>query len=389
MKYNFDEIIDRRNSDSKKWNEQDDKLLDGDILPMWIADMDFKSCDEIVDALKERADHGVFGYPYINDSVYESIIKWVKDSYNWDIKREWISFTPGVVAGFNLGIRVLTKENEGVIIQPPVYPPFYRVINASGRELVANPLRYEDNRFEIDFEDLEDKLKESKLLLLCSPHNPVGRVWTREELERISELVIKYDAYIVSDEIHGDLVFKDHNHINIGSLSKEMEKRTITLIAPSKTFNIAGLATSVGIIPNPEIKKAFDEEAMRLEVGGVSIFGGVALEASYRHGKDWLDQAMDYIEGNADFAVDYIRKNIPKIKVNKPEGTFLLWLDFKEYGLDQNVLVDLLRDKGRVTLNDGSAFGQEGVGFLRFNIGCPKSLVEEGLKRIEKALQSL
>lgn len=296
---------------------------------------------------------------------------------------------PGVVAGFNLGIRILTEEKDGVIIQPPVYPPFFRVINNNNRTLVTNPLTIENGKYTIDFEDLEKKLKTAKVLLLCSPHNPVGRVWTREELERIAKLCVENDVFLISDEIHCDLIFKGNKHTNIASLSKDIEEKSITLIAPSKTFNIAGLFTSIVIIPNEEIRKKYEEEIFKLEIGHVSIFGAVGLEAAYTYGQEWLEEALIYIEGNTDYAIDYIRNNIPKINVIRPEGTYLLWLDCRQLGLSQEELNKLMIEKGKVLLNDGSTFGKEGEGFLRLNIGCPRSMVEEALKRIEYAVNSL
>ena len=389
LKYNFDEVIDRRNSDCVKWDTLEDSYGVSDILPMWIADMDFKSADEIIEALKTRAESGVFGYNFRNDGFYDSIIKWVKDRYNWEIKKEWIVFTPGVVAGFNIGIRALTKESEAVIIQPPVYPPFARVINSSNRKLVTNPLVNIDGKYRIDFDDLEEKIKTAKTLLFCSPHNPVGRVWNEEELNKVAKLAIENKAVIISDEIHSDLTFNGVKHTMIASLSKEMAMNSITLIAPSKTFNIAGLFTSVAIIPNDDIRERVNKEIELMEIDHVSIFGAVGLEAAYNHGAQWLEELKIYLEGNTDYVIEYIEKNIPKIKVNKPDGTYLLWLDCRELGLDQNALNDLMIKKGKVLLNDGSTFGIEGEGFLRLNIGCSRATVMEAMKRIEKAVNSI
>ncbi|HEY8362248.1 MAG TPA: MalY/PatB family protein [Tissierellaceae bacterium] len=389
MKYNFDEVINRRNSNSVKWDVIEKVYNDKDILPMWVADMDFRSCDEIIKAIKERAEHGIFGYSMVPDSTYEAIINWAKKRYNWDIKKEWILFTPGVVAGFNLGIRILTKENDGVVIQPPIYPPFFRVIKNNHRTLVTNPLIVKDGKYTMDFESLEEKLKVSKVFMLCSPHNPVGRVWTREELNKLAELCLKHNVFVISDEIHCDLIYKGHKHINTASLSKEMEQNTITLIAPSKTFNIAGLYTSIAIIPNEEIRKKYQEEIEVLEIGHTSIFGIEALEAAYSYGEEWLEELLVYLEGNVDYAVDYINNRIPKIKVIKPEGTYLLWLDCRELGLNQEDLKKLMLEKAKVLLNDGETFGKEGEGFLRLNIGCPRVLLEEALKRIEDAVKTV
>lgn len=389
MRYNFDEIVDRRNTNSIKWDLLEKVYKDKDILPMWVADMDFKSCDEIINAFKERAEHGVFGYNTIPDSTYETIVSWVKDEYNWEIKKEWLVFTPGVVAGFNLGLRILSKEDDEVIIQPPIYPPFFRVINNNKRTLVTNPLIIHNGKYAMDFNDLEKKLKTAKLLMLCSPHNPVGRVWTKEELEKVAELCLENDVFVISDEIHCDLIYKGHKHINIASLSKNIQDKTITLMAPSKTFNIAGLFTSIAIIPNEEIRKRYEEEIANLEIGHISIFGAVGLEAAYSYGKEWLEELLLYLEGNVDYAIDYIEKNIPKIKVIRPEGTYLMWLDCRELALSQEELNKFMIEKAKVLLNDGSTFGKEGEGFMRLNIGCPRAILEEALKRIEKAVNTL
>lgn len=387
MKYNFDEVVDRRNSDCIKWDTLEKVYGDKDILPMWIADMDFKSADEIIAALKNRVEHGVFGYNLQPDSLYDSIVKWAKKRYNWDIKKEWILFTPGVVAGFNIGIRALTEESDGIVIQTPVYPPFYRVINNNNRTLITNPLTIKDNRYCIDFADLEKKLKTAKALLLCSPHNPTGRVWTREELEKIVKLCMENNVLIISDEIHCDLILKGHNHTSIASISEEAAMNSITLIAPSKTFNIAGLFTSIAIIPNEEIRNKIKDEISRLEIGHVHIFGAVALEAAYTYGEEWLEEVLAYIEENINFVIEFLEKKIPQVKLIRPEGTYLLWLDFRALGLDHEELNRIMIEKGRVLLNDGLTFGKEGEGFLRLNIGCPRSMVEEALRRIEKAIK--
>ena len=383
MTYNFDEVVNRRNTNCIKWDTQED-----DVLPMWIADMDFKSPDEVIEALVERAKEGVFGYNFRQDGFYDSIINWVKKKFDWEIKRDWIVFTPGVVTGFNIGIRALTDEDDGVLIQTPVYPPFKGTIDNIGRKLRTNPLIIKDGKYQMDYDDLENKLKESKALLLCSPHNPVGRVWTKDELEKLSKLCVENDVYIISDEIHCDLAYKANKHTMIASLSEEMANRTITLIAPSKTFNIAGLFTSVAIIPNEEIRNKVNAEIAAVGIDHTSIFGALGLEAAYTYGEAWLDELLDYLEGNADYVVDFIKEHIPEVKIIKPDGTFLLWLDFSSLGLSQDELIDLMLNKAKVNMNDGTNFGEEGRGFLRMNIGTSRANVEEGLKRIEKAVKA-
>lgn len=389
MKYNFDEVVDRRNSDCFKWDTLETAYGDKDILPMWVADMDFKSPVEILDSLKDRVDHGVLGYNFRSSSYYDSIINWVKTRYNWNIKEEWIVYVPGVVTGINLVIRALTHELDEVIIQPPIYPPFANSINNNNRILIKNPLTMEDGKYTINFDELEDKLKTAKTLIFCSPHNPVGRVWTKDELEKVAKLCVDNNAIIISDEIHCDLTFKGNKHLMIGSLSEDIAKNSITLIAPSKTFNIAGLFTSIAIIPNKEIRRKINAEIEAIGLDHTNIFGAVALEAAYCKGGEWLEELLVYLEDNADFAIEYVKKHIPEIKITKPEGTFLLWLDCRGLGLNQEELNNLMIKKAKVLLNDGSTYGREGIGFLRLNIGCPRAMVEEALKRIEMAVKQI
>lgn len=390
MKYNFDEVIDRKNSDSIKWGNLEELYGDKDVLPLWIADMDFKSPDEIIEAFKERADHGVFGYTWKRDSLYDAVIDWVKRRFNWDIKKEWILFTHGVVSGLNIGVRGLTKEGEKVLVQPPVYPPFYRVIHNSRRIANKSPLKHNGERYVMDYEELESKIdEETKLMMLCSPHNPVGRVWTKEELIRLGDICIKNDIIIISDEIHCDFALKGNRHIPLASMSKELEQRTITLMAPSKTFNIAGLSTSIAIIPNERLRSVYQEGIEAMEIDNITIFGALGLEVAYTKGEQWLSEILEYIKDNIDFAIDYIDKNIPEIKVDRPDGTYLLWLDFRGIDRSPDEINKALIEVGKVALNDGRPYGDEGEGFFRLNIGCPRSILEEGLKRIEKTVKSL
>lgn len=390
MKYNFDEVVDRRGSDSKKWGELEKIYGHKDMLPMWIADMDFRSADEIINALKDRVDHGVFGYTWRQDSFYDAVINWAKERYDWEIKKEWILFTPGVVMGLNIGVRELINEGDKVLVQPPVYPPFYDVLANNGRVVSENQLINDGDKFVMDYEDLEEKLSDgTKLMMLCNPQNPVGRVWSEEELKKLGDIAIKNDVTIISDEIHGDLTLKGVKHIPMASISKELEQRTITLMAPSKTFNIAGLVTSVAIVPNEKLRDVYTKAIEAMEIDSTSVFGALALEVAYNEGGPWLDQAMDYIEANMDYAIDYIEKNIPGVKAHKPEGTFLLWLDFRGTGKSADEVEAALLNKGKVILNDGRPYGSGSDGYFRLNVGCPRSLLEDGLGRIEKAVRSL
>ena len=386
MKYNFDEVVDRRGSNAIKWLDLDEE--NDEILPMWIADMDFKAADEILEALRAPIDHGVLGYNNIPDSFYESVINWTFERHGWKIQKEWLVFTPGVVPGLSTCVTTYTNENDRVLVQPPVYPPFFRVMDNNRRNVVENPLVHDGRRYVMDLKDMESKIEaNTKMVLLCHPHNPVGRVWEREELEAFGNMCLKNNIIIVSDEIHCDLAFKDHKHIPLASISQELAMNTITFMAPSKTFNIAGLFSSVAIIPNEKLRNAYVESMEAMELTHATVFGAVGFEAAYTHGKNWLDQALEYIEDNADFAVDYIEKNIPQIKTYKPDGTYLLWLDFNGLGKSPEEIEEILVRKGRVRLNDGSSYGSGGDGFFRLNIGCPREVLIEGLERIEKALR--
>lgn len=357
MKYDFDTVIDRKETGSVKWDNYKQFCDVDNLLPMWVADMDFKSSDEIIEALKTRVEHGVFGYGFRSDGFYEAIINWVKKRHNWDIKKEWILFTPGVVNGLALSIIALTEENDNVIIQPPVYPPFYRVIENNGAISKLNPLKHNNGRFEMDYDGLESIIdKNTKLMMLCNPHNPVGRVWSKDELERLGDICLRNNMIVVSDEIHSDLVFKSNKHTPFASISKEFENNTITLMSPSKTFNIAGLFTSVAIIPNEDIRNKIVKVIEKIEIDGVNIFGVLGFEVAYKHGEEWLDQVLDYIEDNAEFAVSYINEKIPEIKVDKPDGTYLLWLNFNSLDKTNDEILHELANEGKVLLNDGRNF---------------------------------
>lgn len=389
MKYNFDEYVNRRDSDSVKWNQLEEYQGVEDILPMWVADMDFKSPREVVEALRARADHGVFGYPYMDDSLYDSIIDWVRKRYNWQIEKEWLVFMPGVVYGLNLAVKEFVGQGEKVLVQSPVYPPFFRVVENYKRKVNNVPLIHNGDNFFMDYENLEKKIdQDTKLMLLCNPHNPVGRVWTREELEKIGDLCIRNDILMVSDEIHCDLTLDGYQHIPLASLSEEIANRTITLMAPSKTFNIAGLNTAMAIIPNQAIREKLAQAMEAMEVGANSIFGSLAFKKAYEEGGQWLEEVMAYIESNIDFALDYIEANLPQIKVTRPEATYLLWLDFTGLGKSPDEINQALIEEGRVYLNDGRPYGPGGEGFFRLNIACSRENLQEGLARIKRAVES-
>ncbi len=390
MKYNFDESIDRRGTSSIKWDYLDRVFKSNEVIPMWVADMDFEAPQPVVDAVVKRAKHGVYGYTEKPSSFYFSAVEWLKKRHGWDINSRWITACPGVVPTLNFSVLALTEPGDKVLLQSPVYPPFFAAIRNNGRELVDSPLKLQDGKYVMDFEDLKSKLEGGvKLMLLCSPHNPTGRVWSREELETLGTLCAAYDVTIVSDEIHADLIYRNYSHTPMASISEELAQRTITCIAPSKTFNIAGLATSMIIIPNSTLKEKFSDYLNKLGIELTNLFGITALEAAYRHGEEWLAQVMDYLEGNLDFLVDYVNTYIPQIKLSRPEGTYLVWLDCRGLGMEHKELVDFFINKAHVGLNDGAAFGEKGSGFMRMNIACSRSLLEEALERIRQAVKRI
>ncbi|MBI5029241.1 MAG: pyridoxal phosphate-dependent aminotransferase [Chloroflexi bacterium] len=382
MKYDFDRVIDRRDTESIKW-----QAYPRDVLPMWVADTDFESPQPVIDAILKRAQHGIFGYPERPASYSEAIIDWMRARHGWDIKREWIVNNPGVVAGLILAINTFTQPGDKIIIQPPVYHPFFHIVKNNGRQIVENPLREENGYYRMDLADLEKQIdSRTKALILCSPHNPVGRVWTKDELTALGEICLRRNVLIFSDEIHSDLILRGNRHTPLAMISPELADLTLTFIAPSKTFNIPGMFTSALIIPNPKLNAQFCLTLENMAQGHGNIFGMIALEAAYRHGAEWLAQMLEYLQDNIDFTIRFFNERIPQIKVACPEGTYLLWLDCRALGLDQQGLRDLFLKKSKVALNDGSIFGVQGEGFMRMNIGCPRSVLQEGLERIERAV---
>ncbi len=385
-KYNFDEIVPREGTNCLKYDAREMFFKSKDVLPLWVADMDFKTPDFIVDAIKKRAEHEIFGYSFKSDSYYKSVIDWMKHRHNWEIQKGRISSSPGVVAGLTTAIETFSNPGDGVVVQPPVYFPFFDCVKGTTRKMVENPLKIESGRYTFDFDDLKSKIdKNTKLLLLCNPQNPGGMVWTREELTELANICIENSIMIISDEIHSDLIYDGHKHIPIASISEEIAQNCMVLMAPSKTFNVAGLASSIVIIPN---KVNFVRYERALGVGHLgmgNIFGSVALEAAYKHGDGWLEQMLEYLWENYLFLENFFETNLPKVKVMKPEATFLIWLDFTEYGMKNRELLNYVSEKAKVGLNDGGKFGTGGDGWLRLNIGCPRSVLEEALKRLEKA----
>jgi len=356
---------------------------------MWVADMDFKAPDCISQAIINRAGHGIFGYSIRSDSFYEAIINWMKIQHSWEIHKEWIVFSPGVVPALNFIVLALTQPGDKIIVQSPVYFPFFGAVKDHGRILMDNHLITENNRMLMDFADLEEKMKEgARMLILCSPQNPGGRVWTREELQRLGKLCLDYGVLILSDEIHSDLVFAPNVHTPMASISEQLLEITVTVNAPSKTFNTAGLSSSYLIVKNEELRKKINQVMDSLHITMGNIFGTIALEAAYNHGKPWLEELLVYLKGNLDFTSDYFEKHIPQIKMMMPEATYLVWLDCRGMGMSDDELKTFFIEKAGVGLNPGIQFGAPGSGFMRLNIACPKSILEKALNQIRQALNS-
>ncbi|WP_167616410.1 MalY/PatB family protein [Maribellus sediminis] len=390
MKYNFDEKIDRTGTNCLKHDGMGMYFKADDLLPLWVADMDFRTPDFIMNAIRKRAEHEVLGYTFRPDSYFQSIINWMKRRHNWDIKKEWISFSPGVVAGLTLGIETFSKPGDGVVVMPPVYFPFFDCVKGTKRKMIENPLKLENGRYTFDLEDLKSKIDENtKLLLLSNPQNPGGMAWTREELVALTDICLENKIMIISDEIHSDLIFKGNRHIPLASISEEVANNCMISMAPSKTFNVAGLSSSLVIIPD-KTKFARYERTMGVgHLGMGNIFGTIAMEAAYTHGDEWLEQLLDYLWKNYNTLEDFITKHLPKVKVMKPEATYLVWLDFSAYGMKNDELMKFTIEEAKLALNDGGRFGTGGDGWLRVNVGCPKSVLEEALERLKKAFAML
>ncbi len=388
MKYNFDNIINRENTASVKYDLRKEIFQKEDVIPMWVADMDFKTPDFIIKAIKERLNHEVFGYSIRPRSYFQSIIDWVKRRHNWEIKEEWISFSPGIVPAINMAVLAYTSPGDKIIIQPPVYHPFFYAIKNNDRELVENPLNLKGGRYHMNFKDLVDKLRDAKMLVLSNPHNPGGSVWTKDELEKLGELCVKYNVLIMSDEIHADLIYKNYRYTPLASISSEIANHTVTFIAPSKTFNMAALATSSVISSNKELKEKYDKVLDAIHIGMGNVFGTVASEAAYTHGDKWLDQLMEYLETNLDLVEDYLKEKVPQIKMIRPEGTYLVWLDCSDLNLKGKDLKDFMIKDAGLGFNDGRMFGTGGEGYMRMNIACPKQIVLDALIRLEKAISN-
>ena len=384
MKYNFDEIINRAGTESVKYDLRDKVFGNPDVIPMWVADLDFRTPDFIRNAVIERAKYDVYGYTFREDSYFEAIASWIRRRHQWDVKKEWMTYTPGVVAAFNMAVMGMTKEGDEVIIQPPVYPPFFHAVESHNRKLVQNPLIDTDDGFVMDYDLLEKQAKTAKMLILSNPHNPVGRCWKREELQKLGDICMRNNVLVFSDEIHCDLVLPGFKHVPFASICKEFEQHSITAHAASKTFNLAGMATSTIIIPNDGLRKQYVDFVDSMEINLGNIFGKVATKTAMEQGEEWLQELLQYIQGNVDYVVTYINKVLPKIRVHKSEATYMLWLDFSAYGYDNQTLNHKMIFEAGLGLNNGKEFGKQGEQCLRINLACPRSVVMAAMEKMKK-----
>lgn len=387
----FDEIIDRRGTNAYKTDLLTKLYGRDDLIPLWVADMDFKTPDCIVEALKERFKHEVYGYSLAPDSYWESIINWVKELHGWEISREELSFIPGIVKGIAYVLQCFTLPGDGVIIQPPVYMPFIHVPNDTGRKLLLNPLIRTEEGYEMDLEGLEEICRTSspKILILCNPHNPAGIVWSSEVLAGLAHICSKYGVIVISDEIHADMALFDNVHTPFPMASEEARNISITFAAPTKTFNIAGLVSSYCVVHNRELREPFYGWLNANHLASPTFIAAVATEAAFTKGGEWRRQMLDYVEGNVRFVEEFLSKNILGIRAVRPQASFLIWLDCRELGLDQEALKDLFINKARLALNDGEAFGKEGSGYMRLNVGCPRAVLSRAMEQLDSAVREI
>ncbi|WP_313185934.1 MalY/PatB family protein [Lacrimispora sp.] len=388
---NFDEVINRKNTNSLKYDFAVRRGKPENLLPLWVADMDFKVSEKILAALHERVDHGIFGYSEVQDEYFEAIRDWMEKKYHWNVESRWLIKTPGVVFALAMAVQAFTDPGDGVMIQQPVYYPFSEVIEDNDRVVVDNTLYLgEDGKYHMDLEDFERKAEEFhvKLFLLCSPHNPVGRVWSREELEKLGEICIRRNILVVSDEIHQDFVLEGE-HLVFANLSEELKNRTITCTSPSKTFNLAGLQISNIFIADQKLRRRFRRQVAAAGYSQLNTLGLTACEAAYRNGEEWHDQLIKYLKANISYVREFLKEKIPKVKLIEPEGTYLVWLDFRELGLTEKEREDLIIKKAGLWLDSGAMFGPVGEGFERINIACPRSILEQALGNLEQAINTL
>lgn len=389
MKYNFDEVIDRNGNRAAKYDERMKKFGKADVIPLWIADMDFKTAQPIIDAMKRKAEEGIWGYTSRPDSYFQSVCGWQKRRNGWDIDVSLMSWSLGVVPALSAIVKVFSEPGDSVMIQTPVYSEFYDVTEAWERTVLENRLVEKGGVWSIDFEDFEAKAKQAKIFLLCSPHNPLGIVWSREDLTRMAEICIANDVLLVSDEIHSDLVFHGKKHIPTATLSDEIGKKVISCISGTKTFNLAGLQASATVFPDAETKARFDRFWGNMDIHRNNAFSSVAMEAAFNEGEEWLEQLLEYLDGNFTFVKDYCEVNVPKIKTAAPDATYLMWLDCRELGMGNEELRRFMIEEAGLGLNEGYTFGRSLSGYMRLNAACPRSVLEKALKQLKEAVDKL
>ena len=385
MKYNFDEIILRRGTNSYKW----DSAGDADVLPMWVADMDFRTAPPVVEALRKRVEHGIFGYVRVPDAYYSAVTNWFARRHDWQIEKEWIIYTTGVVPALSAVIKALTAPGDKVMVQTPVYNCFFSSIRNNGCGMIANPLIYRNGTYQIDFADLEQKAADPsiKVLLLCNPHNPAGRVWTKQELTRIGDICIRNNVWVVADEIHCELVFPGHTYIPFASISQEFLMHSVTCTSPSKAFNLAGLQIANIISADTDIRTKIDKAININEVCDVNPFGVEALMAAYNDGEEWLEELKQYLFANYNYLRAYFEEYLPEFPVSILEGTYLVWVDCSVLNQSSDEIIKTLLEKVKIWVNEGSLYGEAGEGFIRINIACPRQQLIEGLNRLRRALK--
>lgn len=389
MTYNFNQIIDRRGSGDLKHGVLKERYGRDDLLPLWVADMDFETPPFITEALQQRLQHSLYGYTVVPDELWITIIQWIQEHHNWQVRRQWLTFIPGIVKGIGMAINVFLKEDEKVIIQPPVYHPFRLTPEGNGRQVVMNPLKeLPDGSYAMDFEQLASVVDEKcRLLILSNPHNPAGICWDAETLRRLAHFCYEHDIIVVSDEIHSDMALFGHQHVPFATISEEAAQISITFGAPSKTFNIAGIVSSYAIVPNPTLRRRFYTWLEANELNEPTLFAPIATIAAYSQGEEWRRQMLRYVEENIRFVEDFFHAQMPQIKPLRPQASFLVWLDCRALGLNHDQLIDLFVNKARLALNDGAMFGPGGEGFMRMNIGTPRAVLQQALQQLSEALK--
>src|SRR5690625_4034676 len=390
MFMDFQQIYNRKQTNSLKWDHLKAVFQTDDIIPLWVADMDFKAPEEVNQALIERATHGIYGYTIITEEIKDIVTNWVKNRHNWQINNRWLTFSPSVLTSLHIAIQSFTNKNDKIMIQTPVYTPFFNLLKNGNREIIRNSLHFNGEKYEIDFEDFEEKLKQGvKAFILCSPHNPVGRVWTKEELQKMPELCVENDVILISDEIHADLVLGDYKHTPIATLSEDIAMQTVTCMAPSKTFNLAGLQASYIVTKHPEKRLKIDQLLKKQGLGSLNTMGSTALHAAYEHGEEWLKELLKLLNSHQEYVVEMFKTHTPELKVIPAQGTYLLWIDCSRLGMTDEELHQFMVSEARVGLNAGSYYGEEGKQFMRMNIATSRQTLEKGVKQIVKAVKHL